>query len=197
MIGLGPFRKGTIKSITQFNHRTAPAGTRFYYASIEPDVLGQVVRSAVGKPLSEYLQEKVWKQIGTESDASWFLDADGYELPHFGFNATLRDWARLARLLAHDGAWQGRQLIPAQWMIEATTVAPSDGYLAPGKATPDLGYGYLFYLLPGNRRQFALLGFKGQRILIDPRSKLVMVHTALEEGPEIWPLWAALTAQVG
>ncbi len=197
VIGLGPFRKGTIKSITQFNHRTAPAGTRFYYASIEPDVLGQVVRSAVGKPLSEYLQEKVWKQIGTESDASWFLDADGYELPHFGFNATLRDWARLARLLAHDGAWQGRQLIPAQWMIEATTVAPSDSYLAPGKATPDLGYGYLFYLLPGNRRQFALLGFKGQRILIDPPSKLVMVHTALEESPEIWPLWAALTAQVG
>ena len=197
VIGLGPFRKGTIKSMTQFNHRIAPPGTRFYYASIEPDVLGQVVRAAVGKPLSQYLQEKVWQQIGTQSDATWFLDADGYELPHFGFNATLRDWARLARLFAHDGAWQGRQLIPAQWMIEATTVAPSDGYLAPGKAMPDFGYGYLFFLLPGNRRQFALLGFKGQRILIDPPAKLVMVQTALEEGPEIWRLWAALTAQLG
>ena len=197
VIGLGPFRKGTIKSLTQFNHRIAPPGTRFYYASIEPDVLGQVVRAAVGKPLSEYLQEKIWQPIGTESDGTWFLDADGYELPHMGFNAVVRDWARLARLLAHDGAWEGKQLIPSHWMIDATTVAPSDGYLAPGKAMPDLGYGYLFYLLPGSRRQFALLGFKGQRILIDPTAKLVMVHTALEEGPEIWSLWAALTAQLG
>jgi CubicO group peptidase (beta-lactamase class C family) len=80
-------------------------------------------------------------------------------------------------------------------MVDATTVAPSDGYLA--QATPDFGYGYLFYLFPGNRRQFALLGFKGQRICIDPAAKLVMVHTALEEGPEIWRLWAALTAQFG
>ncbi len=198
VIGLGPFRKGTIKSLIQFNHRIAPPGTRFYYASIEPDVLGQVVRAAVGKPLSIYLQEKIWQPIGTESDATWFLDADGYELPHFGFNATLRDWARLARLLAHDGAWEGKQLIPAQWMIEATTVAPSDGYLAPGKATPDFGYGYLFYLLSGSHRQFALLGFKGQRILIDPTSKLVMLQTALDEkSSEIWQLWAALTVQLG
>ena len=197
VIGLGPFRKGTIKSLTQFNHRIAPPGTRFYYASIEPDVLGQVVLAAVGKPLSEYLQEKIWQPIGTESDGTWFLDADGFELPHMGFNAVVRDWARLARLLAHDGVWEGRQVIPAQWMIDATTVAPSDGYLAPGKATPGFGYGYLFYLFPGSRRQFALLGFKGQRICIDPAAKLVMVHTALEEGPEIWRLWAALTAQFG
>jgi CubicO group peptidase (beta-lactamase class C family) len=197
VIGLGPFRKGTTKSLTQFNHRIAPPGARFYYASIEPDVLGQVVWHAVGKPLSQYLQEKVWQPIGTEADATWFLDADGFELPHFGFNAVLRDWARLARLLAHDGAWEGKQIIPAQWMIDATTVAPADGYLAPGKAMADFGYGYLFYLLPGARRQFALLGSNGQRICIDPASKLVMVHTALDEGPEIWRLWAALTAQLG
>ena len=195
VIGLGPFRKGTIKSITQFNHRIASPGTRFYYAGIETDVVGEVVRAAVGKPLSEYMQQKVWQQIGTEADASWLLDADGLELSHFGFNAVLRDWVRLARLLAHDGAWEGKQLIPAQWLIDATTVAPSDDYLAPGKATPDFGYGYQLYLFPGNRRQFALLGFKGQRICIDPAAKLVMVHTALDEGPEIWRLWAALTAQ--
>ena len=134
VIGLGPFRKGTIKSLTQFNHRIAPPGTRHYYASIETDVLGLVVRQAIDKPLSTYLQEKIWQPIGAEADASWFLDADGYELAHFGFNAVLRDWARLARLLAHDGAWQGKQIIPSQWMIDATTVAPSDTFLAPGNA---------------------------------------------------------------
>ena len=75
-----PFAKGTAASIKQFNSRIAPPGTRFYYASIESDVLGLVVREAVGKSLSDYLHERVWSQIGTESDADWVLDAEGLEV---------------------------------------------------------------------------------------------------------------------
>src|SRR5439155_14815960 len=128
----GTGSKGTAASIAQFNRRIAPPGTRFYYASVEPDVLGLVVRHAVNKSLSDYLREKVWDQIGAEADAKWLIDAQGFELAHHAFNAVLRDYARLGRLLAHDGAWEGRQIIPAQWMIEATTTRPSDRYLAPG-----------------------------------------------------------------
>ena len=190
--------KGTIASITQFNRRIAPAGTRFYYASIEPDVLGVVLRYATGKSLSDLLQEKIWGPIGAEDDAKWLLDAEGFELAHFGFNAVLRDYARLGRLLAHDGTWEGRQLIPAPWMIEATTTRPSDGYLAPGRTSPDsLGYGYLIWLLPGTRRQFALRGAYGQLVLVDPPSKLVLVQTALARGEEIWRLWDAAVKQFG
>jgi CubicO group peptidase (beta-lactamase class C family) len=192
----GDGNQGTIASITQFNRRIAPPGTRYSYASIEPDVLGQVVRAAAGKPLSQYLQEKVWQPIGAEADAAWFLDAEGFELPHFGFNAVLRDYARLARLLAHDGAWEGRQIVPARWMVEATTVRQVDAYLAPGGAMPGFGYGYLLWLLPGDRRQFALVGADGQRICIDPASKLVMVHTALADDGEVWRLWAAAVRQL-
>jgi CubicO group peptidase (beta-lactamase class C family) len=190
--------KGTIASITQFNRRIAPAGTRFYYASIEPDVLGVVLRYAAGKSLSDYLQEKIWGPIGAEADATWLLDAEGQELAHFGFNAVLRDYARLGRLLAHDGAWEGRQIIPASWMIEATTTRPSDAYLAPGRTSPDsLGYGYLIWLLPGMRRQFALRGSYSQLVLIDPPSKLVLVQTALERSDDVWKLWAAAVKQLG
>jgi CubicO group peptidase (beta-lactamase class C family) len=70
-----------------------------------------------------------------KADAKWLLDAEGYELAHFGFNAVLRDYARLGRLLAHDGAWEGKQIIPSRWMIDATKVRPSDAYLRPGRAT--------------------------------------------------------------
>ncbi len=189
--------KGTINSIAQFNRRIAPAGTRYYYASIEPDVLGVVLHHTTNRSASDYLQEKVWEPIGAEADATWLVDAEGFEVAHFGFNAALRDYARLGRLLAHDGAWEGRQIIPEQWMIEATTVRPSDAYLLPGRATPKLGYGYLLWLLPGTRRQFALVGYKGQRICIDPASKLVMVQTALEDHDEVWHLWAALVDQFG
>ena len=76
-------------------------------------------------------------------------------------------------------------------MIEATTVRTSDAYLLPGKATPTFGYGYLLWLLPGKRRQFALVGALGQRICIDPASKLVMVQTALDDKGEVWRLWSA------
>jgi CubicO group peptidase (beta-lactamase class C family) len=190
--------KGTIAGITQFNQRIAPPGTRFYYASIEPDVLGLVVRTATGKSLSDYLQEKIWDPIGAEADAKWLLDAEGFELAHFGFNAVLRDYARLGRLLAHDGAWDGKEIIPASWMIEATTTRPSDGYLAPGRTAPDsLGYGYLIWLLPGPRRQFALRGAHGQLVLVDPSSKLVMVRTALDRVDDASKLWAEAVAQFG
>jgi CubicO group peptidase (beta-lactamase class C family) len=191
VLGSGVVRKGSIASMIQFNHRLVPPGTRFHYASIEPDVLGQVLRRVLGRPLSQYLAERVWRPIGAEADATWLLDAEGCELPHFGFSAVLRDWARLGRLLAHDGTWEGKQVVPASWMRDATTVRPADAYLAPGSATPYLGYGYLLWLLAGERRQFALLGANGQRICIDPSSKLVMVHTALEEGDEVWSLWSA------
>ena len=197
VLGLGVTKQGTVNSIAQFNQRIAPPGTRYYYASIEADVLGVVLHNAVNRSASDYMQEKVWKQIGAEADASWFIDAEGFEVAHFGFNAVLRDYARLGRLLAHDGAWDGKQIIPAQWMIEATTVRPSDGYLLPGRAMPDFGYGYFLWLLPGKRREFAFSGDLGQRVCVDPTSKLVMVQTALEGSPEVWHLWSALVEQFG
>jgi CubicO group peptidase (beta-lactamase class C family) len=108
VLGIGT-DKGTIGSIVQFNRRVAPAGTRFFYASIEPDVLGIVLRHAVSKSASDYLHEKVWNPVGAEADATWLVDAEGFEVAHDFFNAVLRDYARLGRLLAHDGAWGGNR----------------------------------------------------------------------------------------
>ena len=82
--------------------------------------------------------------------------------------------------------------------MDATTVRSSDTYLAPGRAMPTFGYGYLLWLLPGPRRQFALVGAHGQRICIDPAAKLVMVHTALDApSGEVWLLWSAIVEQLG
>ena len=55
-----------------------------------------VLHYAVNKRASEYLRDRVWEPIGAEADATWLLDAEGFELAHFGFNAVLRDYARLA-----------------------------------------------------------------------------------------------------
>jgi len=146
----------------------------------------------------EYVRDKIWEPIGAEADASWLIDAQGFEVAHGFFNAVLRDYAWLGRLLAHDGTWDGKQIIPAQWMIDATTVRASDAFLAPGKAQdPTFGYGYLLWLLASGKRQFALFGDYGQRICVDPASKLIMVHTSVEGKTEIWQLWSALVKQFG
>lgn len=190
--------------VAQFNTRTAPPGTKFHYASVETEILGLVLRAATGTPVADYLHDRIWDAIGTEADASWAIDGSGQEVAFCCFNATLRDYARLGRLLAHDGAWEGRQLIPRQWLLDATTVRTADGHLAPRVATPFFGYGYQVWLLPGEQRRFALLGIRGQVILVDPASKLVMVHTAVRQKPnepgglrEPLALWFAVLQQLG
>jgi CubicO group peptidase (beta-lactamase class C family) len=96
------------------------------------------------------------------------------------FNAGLRDYARFGRLLAHDGAWNGRQLVSRQWLIDATTLRPSDAHLAPGKADALHGYGYQVWLRPGPARRFTLIGVRGQMIFVDPATRLVMDRRASE-----------------
>ena len=174
LAGKGP---GGVDSVLSFNDRDRPQGERFYYASAETQVLALVLRAATGKPLAEYLSEKIWQPMGAEADASWLVDAGGYELGYMGLNATLRDWGRLGMLLANYGSVDGRQLVPAAWVRAMTT--PDSPRLARGAATRFNGYGYQTWLIGGTPNAFALFGVHGQSIFIDPDTKLVMVHTAV------------------
>jgi CubicO group peptidase (beta-lactamase class C family) len=172
---------GGVKAVTQFNERMVPSGTRFSYASAETQVLGLVLRSAVGRPVAAYLEEKIWQPMGAEADATWLIDRSGQEVTFCCLNAVLRDYARLGLLLAHEGNWRGRQLIPAAWIADATTKHAGQAHLWPGIATAFFGYGYQTWIFPGERRMFALLGVRGQAIYVDPKSRLVMVHTAVRK----------------
>ena len=196
--------KDAVASVAQLNTRIAPPGTKWHYASAETEILGLVLRAAIGQPVADYLHERIWQAIGTEADASWAIDGTGQEVTFCCFNAVLRDYARLGRLLAHDGAWEELQVIPRQWLLDATTVHPTSAYLAAGAATPYFGYGYQVWIFPGEQRRFALLGIRGQMILVDPASKLVMVQTAVRNNPsdraanaETVALWLGLVKQLG
>jgi CubicO group peptidase (beta-lactamase class C family) len=200
----GGEEKDAAAIVAQFNTRSATPGTKWHYASIETEILGLVLRSATAIPVSDYFHDRIWDVIGTEADASWAIDGGGQEIAFCCVNATLRDYARFGRLLAHDGVWEGRQLIPQQWLLDATTVRPVDSYLAPKVATPYFGYGYQVWILPGEQRRFALLGIRGQIILVDPTSKLVMVQAAVRQKPfepgslrEPLALWFAVLQQLG
>ena len=197
-------KPGGVEAVKPFNERAVPAGTKFSYASVETQVLGLVLARAVGRPVTAYLEEKIWQPIGAEADATWLVDDTGQEVTYCCVNAVLRDWARLGLLLAHDGRWRGREVIPAEWLLAATTVSGDQPHLAPRVATSFFGYGYQTWIIPSPRRRFALLGVRGQFIFVDPTSRLVMVHTAVRRQPsndpgsiEAGALWIGFLRQFG
>jgi CubicO group peptidase (beta-lactamase class C family) len=195
---------GGPSAVMPFNERDGPPGTKFSYASAETQVLGLVLARAIGRPVAEYLEQKIWWPMGAEADATCLVDNSGQEATFGCLNAVLRDYARLGLLLAHDGNWRGRQVIPAPWIMEATTVRADQPHLQPGTATPVFGYGYQTWILPTKRRMFMLWGIRGQRIFVDPESKLVMANTAVHKLPvylapllESGALWFGLVRQLG
>jgi CubicO group peptidase (beta-lactamase class C family) len=188
--------EGGADAVLDFKRREAPAGTRFHYASGDSEVLGLVLRAAVGVPLATYLSEKIWQPMGAEANATWLVDKGGYETGYCCLNATLRDYGRFGLLLANYGKLDGKQIVPAEWVKAAVT--PDAPYLAVGVATRYNGYGYQTWILgdqSGHPRgggdpstgdadpYFAAFGIYGQSIFVDPASKLVVVHTAAWTDP--------------
>lgn len=170
---------GGVDTLAPFaaREREVPAGTRFYYASSETVALTLALCAAVGVPLAHYLSEKVWKPMGAEADASWLVDAGGYEVGFVGLNATLRDYGRLGLLLANEGAAEGQQIVPAAWVRAMTT--PDAPHLRFGAALQYSGYGYQTWLIDARAPYFALLGIRGQAIFVDPVTKVVVVFIAV------------------
>jgi CubicO group peptidase (beta-lactamase class C family) len=182
----GPFwqsvlRDGIEGAADFVKERERPQGERFYYMSPTTLMLGAVLRGATDMSVSDYLSPRLWQAIGAAETALWRADKTGLELTNGNFNATLRDYGRLGVVLANDGVRpddpERKQIIPREYLLDATDAEHAPEQFRPGKATPFMGYGYQFWLYPGKRRRFAMLGVHGQSILIDPEIKLVIVQT--------------------
>jgi len=169
-------------TVLWFDKRIAEPGTRFYYASLEPQVVGWVVRDASGKTLSDYLSERIWQHLGAEHDAFWVLDSPGgMEIGSCCISATLRDYARFGQMFLNDGQVDGKQLVPKDWIAAATRPDPERPFLHPGKGSgrqSRMGYQHYWWLWPGEDRAYSAIGFGGQEIYINPARQIVIVQTA-------------------
>lgn len=159
-------RSQELESVKFVRQRAFAPGQQFNYSSADTQVLALVLMAATGRKLSEYTAEKIWQPLGAEAGAFWLTDAEGREAAFMGFAATLRDWGRLGLLWAEQGRRGDRQLVPAAFLADAAASRPS-------------GYGYQVWL-PG-RQQIGFFGVRGQTLLVDPASGLVMVITAARE----------------
>lgn len=193
---------GGVAAVRPYDERMRWSGATFSYSSVETQVLGLVLARAVGRPVAEVLQERIWQPMGAEADASLLVDASGQEATYCCLNAVLRDYARLGLLLANDGRSGGRQLIPSARLREATSVADDRPDLLNVWPETSLGYGHQPWVFEGPRRMFALLGAYGQAIYVDPASRLVMVHTAVrtrmhDPNREALALWRGVLESQG
>jgi len=173
-------RGGGESALRTLTERDTEQGSRFNYSGPHTVALAAALRGATGMSLAQYLTPRLWQAIGAEQSALWIADRTGLEVAQGSFNATLRDYARLGIVLANDGKRpdDGKQVVPRDYLIEATDWKSAPLQFQPRKATPFFGYGYQFWLYPGEPRRFVMLGVYGQSILVDPALKLVIVQTA-------------------
>lgn len=143
--------------------RIAEPGTRFNYNTAESNLLGEILRSAIGMNAAPYLSQKIWQPMGMEYDANWLLSLpQDRETGGCCISATLRDYARLGLLALADGVLpDGTRVVPEGWLAASAT--PSQGYE---------GYGYKWWLY-GDKR-FGARGVFGQAIFVDPKANVVI-----------------------
>jgi len=163
--------------------RAAAPGTVWNYSTGETFVAGAVVRAAVGRPLAEYLSDRIWSKAGMESDATWWLESpDGLEIGGSGLSATLRDYGRFGMFLMNDGVVDGEKILPDDWVRDAGSSKHIGGKV--------VDYGYMMWPFPAsaaaaNQGAFQAIGIFGQHIYVNRRERVVIV------------VWSALPKPTG
>lgn len=161
-----------------------PPGVAFDYQSENPSLLALILERTTGRSVSQYLQEKIWTQIGTEAPALWSVDRKdslAIEKAFCCLNARTLDFAKFARLLMNRGNWNGKQIIPEKWIEEAIHRTTKNG----GK----ISYGYNLGLGPVAYNSFFPIGLYGQFLYIYPAKKLIIVrfgNADLTYNPNYW-----------
>ncbi len=165
--------------------REVEPGSRFHYSTGETDLVGVLVENAVGKTLSEYASEKLWKPIGMEQDGIWISDDEGRDRGGCCMSMTLRDYGRFGQFMLEGGVARGKRIVPEWWTREATTPQI-------GKGPNFAGYGYFWWMEDDGA--YSAVGIFGQAITIFPQDQLIIVSNSAWPRAEGRDLYAAQTA---
>lgn len=169
---------GSFNEFAATLRREHEPGTRNHYNSTDTQVLGMLLSNATGRSITDYMEEKLWKPLGMESDAYWLIDSSNMEMAFGGLNATARDYAKLGELYRNGGVWNGQQVVPAAW-VAASVVADAPHLLAETKLAEGdpfpVGYGYQWWLPASTEGEFSAIGVYNQFIFVNPTRGIVIV----------------------
>lgn len=145
-------------------------GTLFYYNSPATFMLSATLQKVTGQTVRDYLMPRLFEPLGI-AQPEWDNDPRGVNIGASGLHLRLEDVAKFGQLLLQRGEWQGRRLIPAEWVDLATSRQTSNGSAPDGDW--DQGYGFQFWrCVPGFYRAD---GAFGQFCIVMPQHDTVVV----------------------
>lgn len=154
-------------------------GTQFSYDTSSTHVLGALIERISGMKLLEYLRKSFLDEIGFSKDAYILNDPNGIPMGGSGLCARSSDMLKIIYLISKDGAWNGKQLIPQDYVREARS-KQSDPYGKSGTIEEMQGYGYQIWITRNGG--YALYGMAGQLAVYVPDKDIYMVTTADTQG---------------
>ncbi len=156
-----------------------PPGARWSYCGGATALLGRLISDGTGQPLPQYGRAALFEPLGIDS-FEWMTGADRVASAASGLRLAPRDLARIGELVLAEGAWDGRQIVPAEWI---------HAMLHPRLQTDWGGqYGYQWYIETiAGHRLVAGMGNGGQRLVVFPDLDLTVAITAGNyDDPDQW-----------
>ena len=162
--------------------KTAPIikpGTVFKYNNMATFMLSAIVQQVTGQTVFDYMQPRIFKPLGIHG-IDWDLNPQGINLGMIGLRLRTEDLAKFGQLLMQNGVWNGKQLIPKDWIKEATSfkIESND----PGNKRPkelnDWAQGYCYQMWRGRNNSVRLDGLGGQFVVLFPDKDAFVVLTA-------------------
>lgn len=148
-------------------------GERFVYNSGATFLLAAVIRKVTGMNVSEYLQSRLFDPLEIQPP-EWNCNPQGTNIGGWGLWLNVMDIAKFAHLLLHRGCWNGRQLVPAEYLAEATSYQADNSM----NESPDwkIGYGYQFWRC--REGGFRGDGAAGQYAVVYPEKDLTLAFVS-------------------
>jgi len=160
-------------------------GTFYRYAHVSStQLLGMVLEHATEKSIDEYLQEKIWSKIGTESDGLWSLDKKNGTIKAFCcFNAKAHDFAKFGRLVLNRGNWDGQQIVPEAWVDKILDVDTTDNRWLKFSKMNDRDYQrYHWWMGTKGHGDYKASGLFGQYVHLFPKENIIMITFSDRKG---------------
>jgi len=148
-------------------------GTRFAYNSAATFMLSAIIQKVSGETLLEYLRPRLFEPLGIENP-QWETAPGGINMGGWGLKVRTKDIANFGQLYLQKGMWQDKQLIPSQWVEEATKLQTSNG--SNPDSDWDQGYGYQFWRCRHNLYRGD--GAFGQYCIVFPEQDAVLAITS-------------------
>jgi CubicO group peptidase (beta-lactamase class C family) len=176
-------------------------GAAFAYKTTNTEVLSWVMKRVTGIALPDMLSQRIWSQIGCEEDGYLTVDAIGVAMGGAGLSASLRDLCRFGELMRCEGAWVGKQIIPAEVIADIRRGSdPAKFAMAGYTLLPGYSYRNMWWVSHNSLGVFEGRGIHGQRLYIAPNAELVIarfcshpVAASAANDPVTLPAFAAMS----